>query len=443
MFEVNRCFKKKKKSFGQNKLPGIILATLFLSSPSALNAQFNLQEFEQKAISHSKKIQLSAQTEALHKIKNRQKYGKLIPSLSFDHSYAHKNPEPASGPSNPIINSSVSLSLKIPDPWNFSNEGRQIDLIEEKSVLERSVYQNEILETVRAKFFRILFFKEQMKIKIELLKILERVHLETKRRYESGLTHLLDFQKAGLARDQAIQNKELVERQLSSELRSLHLLISDQNEHTPAQVQGTFIPNLENIDKILNPGYFNSFKAELSPSVLLQKTFVSAARLIEEQSKLHMIPDVTLKVDKPVDHQASEGVTIRAGLSWTLFNGGKDYYAWREKKTDYEKQSLLFEETKTQWQLKFEELKSILVQDFEALKSQTHVVKTWEDMIQLSTKRYSSGLTGYLELSNDLEKYTQQKDSLTSQQGKFWKNLSAFTSHAGQPESFYQFISIH
>ena len=426
----------------QKSLSRLIIATVTVTSFTSLYAQkLNLKDFEQKAISQSKKVQLSDQTNKLYQIKNRQKYGKLIPSLSFDQSYARKDPEPAAGPSNPVTSSSLSLSLKVQDPWNFANEGRQVDLIGEKSRLERQVYQNETLDSVRARFYRILFFQEQMKLKTEFLTILERVHQETKRRYESGLTHLLDFQKSGLARDQAIRNKQMIESQLKTELRSFQLYVSGETNETLPDVEGTIIPDLQAVDQILKTGFFDHFKADSTPSILLQKTAVSSTLLAEEQSKLHMIPDLTLRVEKPVDHHASDGITYKAGLSWALFNGGRDYYSWREKKTEHEKQSLIFEDQKTQWKIKFEELKSTLVQDIEELKSQTSAVKTWEDMIALSTRRYSSGLTGYLELSNDLEKYTQQKESLTGQQGKFWKNLSAFTSHVGDPDSFYQFIA--
>jgi len=435
------CVSAVRKGFVLVLLTGIMIPSLMASEKAGRdNLQGNLvslTEIESMALISGSRVKSAEAGHKIYQARKRQHYGRLLPSLSFNAAIQATEKDPGEKTSV----SSLSAEVSLPDPWTFQNQGRQVDVLNEKAELETQLERAELISTVRKQYYKILYQQKKVNLKQELLKILQRVFEDTRKRYYSGLIHKLDFQKARLSLIQTTSEIENLNSVLSSDKQKLTELVSGPDFRKARFSLEGYLSDSGQLSRLLTGDFFTGLRQSKSPHLQLQETLLKSASLEAEGASLFYMPDFRLSAEKPTDKKASDGMTFKAGVSWELFSGGRDYYSYREKVASKEKQSHLNEAAKKDWLVRFDSLHHSLILSLSRLELQFNIVKTWEEMITLSSERFSRGLAEYRELSDDLEKFSLQKEKLVDLQSTLWDELIEFSSHCGNSELFRKFAS--
>lgn len=313
----------------------------------------------------------------------------------------------------------VGIVQELEFPLAYVYKGRWYRSEKNRKMAEFSSLENEVISSVKKKFFQVLLLQNQLQLYQEITGLTKELYRKAKIRVEAGESPRYDALKVKVDLAE-VENRELaIQKELDVARKELALLIGRKGDEF-IEVEGNldYLPITLNLDSLKYLAQKNHpFLKEMSEHLNLHKTERNLAwiglmpnfevRYFQHEFQYEPLPK-------------SWGAEI--GLSVPLFFFMKDQSRIRSSHYRVQAARWNFELEKRKILFKIEDAYSkLLLAEKQVQNYQENVLKEVEELVRIATRSYEEGEMGYLEVAEALRTLNRVK--------------------AGYSEALYEYLS--
>ena len=401
---------------------------------------YSIKDLESLAIENSPRLKQAQHRRDGLDYSERATWGQVLPKLELN--AAAKQSEDLN--SGPDYQSMLIAREDIPNPYHLA---LSLDLIEIQRQMDANTLKQDsalLLRDIRAMYLKILLLEHRLNNASKNEELLAKVKEQNKVRYQGGFIHKIDVLKSDMQYDGIKLHRQNTAMELAGEYKKLLLILGHGKSEKNIKVSGSLIFKDQQKLVKLDIKALNLLSQNLGGHFKLNTQELQILKADNEAAKVRSqyLPSLSLSASKTLGAgQGEGGLNFQAGLSWQLFSGGSTYYEHRQKIEVREQAKLESEAIERQSKHALEAQLASMKVFKQKIESQSHIVDSWREIVNVGRSRYGQGLVSYKELSDDISSFLREEEKQLEQIYQLASLLASFAHDLGKSEVFYDFFN--
>jgi len=392
----------------------ISLFILFIHSSAQASLLLTFDEATSLALKNNLELKSAKESFEAYKLNVKSAYGDFLPELSLGFSYSRLSNENDRSIKSTSHNYNSSLTIT-QNLFNGFSDVAGVKSALSKLLTEEANYQevsSQVSYDLKSAFAQYYYAKDSLNLTRDIKKRREDNLRMVELRFENGREN-----KGSVLLSKAyLEGAKLDLLKAENALKvSLYYLKRILNLSEDESIELTKAPELKDIKSETTEENFNELISQTPVAKKFKATLMSAeANMISGQSNFYPSWNVSGSMEKsgtsffPDDNKT---LKISTGLTWSLFNGGSDYYSSQSN-------NLLVQASQKRFENQLKELKKSLQESFSNYKEASLAVsvsqaflKAAEVRSDIARSKYNNGISNFDEwdlIENEL--INRQKD---------------------------------